>query len=119
MAKLVVVPVFLILLHLLSHSSMFIIPSTAHVHPRNLYTCVPHGMCVWSCPPKSFPYKYGIEIPNKSITNATKLTHMDKQGAVDAQKIRSDFLKVLRSRRSAEGNSDSFNFDQLEKSVNN
>lgn len=76
-------------------------------------------MCVWSCPPKSFPYKYGIEIPNKSITNATKLTHMDKQGAVDAQKIRSDFLKVLRSRRSAEGNSDSFNFDQLEKSVNN
>ncbi|KAJ0090444.1 hypothetical protein Patl1_12898 [Pistacia atlantica] len=80
---------------------MLMTPSTTHVHPRKLYTCVPHAFCVWTCPPKRFPYKYGIQIRNKAITNSTH-TEMDRQGADDAEKIRSDFLKVLRSRRSAE-----------------
>lgn len=99
-----VVSVFLVLHSqtLLSYSSMLITPSTTHVRPQKLYTCVPHAMCVWSCPPKRFPYKYEIQIRNKAITNSTH-TEMDKQGADDAEKIRFDFLEVLRSRRSAEG----------------
>ena len=65
--------------------------------------CFPH---VRPHQPKTIPHKYEIQIVNLAIASSSRASEieMEVNGAVtDAEKLRSQFLQLLRTRRNAEG----------------
>ncbi|OAY27372.2 hypothetical protein MANES_16G071800v8 [Manihot esculenta] len=68
------------------------------------HTCPPKfPSCSIANPPKFVSYKYGIPAINKGASQPATNTFLQMEShSLDVQKLRSDFLQVLRSRRSAE-----------------
>ncbi|XP_059642610.1 uncharacterized protein LOC132284517 [Cornus florida] len=71
-----------------------IVSRLSHVRAQLHSTCDPHSSCVRIYPPTSL-YKYRSQLLNSHTTHR-------KMDSVDASKLRSEFLQLLRTRRSAE-----------------
>lgn len=87
-------------------TSIALVSLISHVQPCSTRTCACQAApapapYVGAYPPKLLSYKYGSGIIGKSKTDS-RMNHMEKQN--DAEKLRDEFLQVLRSRRSEEGN---------------
>ncbi|KAK9208082.1 hypothetical protein WN944_000436 [Citrus x changshan-huyou] len=77
-------------------------PSTTHVQPLKSCARAPH---VRIYPPKKGNYKCAMQIiENEAFTDASMQKQMEKAESIpmDAEKIRSEFVNFLRSKRSAE-----------------
>ncbi|KAF3446433.1 hypothetical protein FNV43_RR11612 [Rhamnella rubrinervis] len=80
-------------------ASITLISLISHVQPCSTHTCACQAApapYVGAYPPKLRSYKYGSGIIGKSETSSRMTQQMD------AQKLRAEFLQVLRSRRSEE-----------------
>ncbi|XP_048331953.2 uncharacterized protein LOC125423016 isoform X1 [Ziziphus jujuba] len=73
----------------------------SHVQSCFPYTCACESPPIRASPPISFSYKTGPGILGKSITD-TRMADMENKFVVDVEKLRAEFLQVLRSRRSVE-----------------
>lgn len=83
--------------------SIAIVSLFSHVQSCFPYTCACVAPPLGAYPPKSLSYKNRPRILGKSITD-TRMAEMEEK-LVDADKLRAEFLEVLRSRRSAKGKS--------------
>ncbi|KAJ4708045.1 alpha/beta-Hydrolases superfamily protein [Melia azedarach] len=78
-------------------------PSITHVRLFKHISHAPNAPCVRTYPPKKCDYKFNIQIINKACTG-TKQQEMENKDniVINAEKIRFEFLNILRSKRSAE-----------------
>lgn len=85
-------------------ASLLPVSAFTHVRIGMHRTCFTHAPRVPTCPPKESSVKYSSRVLNKALTHTIAGETEMEYTFTDAEKnIRAEFLKVLRSRRSAEG----------------